>query len=240
MSPTKGRREVPHRRSSVRHAQSRAAVVALALVSSLLGATTLVLAEAPASRPISPLGLAFTPIDPEAFGAPSAEPTADATPITGAVAGVTSTNPYQEIADFGVPEPLTEDQARDAYGQPGSAARDADVNVQLKPTPAPKAQPAAAAKGKTRARGEASWYCLTGVSACHKDYSGGMYAAAGPALRVGNWRGRVVTVCQGGDCIRVRLVDWCGCPGRVIDLYGDAFRRLGSLSSGVIQVIVRW
>ena len=68
-----------------------------------------------------------------------------------------------------------------------------------------------------------------------------MYAAAGAELRVGDWRGRVVTVCRGSDCIRVTLIDWCSCKGdRVIDLYGDAFRRLGSLSSGVLRVSVRW
>jgi Lytic transglycolase len=68
-----------------------------------------------------------------------------------------------------------------------------------------------------------------------------MYAAAGAELRKGDWRGRTVTVCAGSDCIRVTLIDWCACPGkRVIDLYGDAFRRLAPLGAGVIPVTVRW
>ena len=68
-----------------------------------------------------------------------------------------------------------------------------------------------------------------------------MYAAAGAELRKGDWRGRTVTVCAGSDCIRVTLIDWCACEGnRVIDLYGDAFRRLAPLGEGVIPVVVRW
>ncbi len=79
------------------------------------------------------------------------------------------------------------------------------------------------------------------MSACHHAYPGGMYAAAGPALRVGDWRGRTVTVCRGGSCVRVKLVDWCQCYGsRVIDLYSDAFRQLAPLSSGTISVTVTW
>lgn len=90
-------------------------------------------------------------------------------------------------------------------------------------------------------KGTATWYCLSGVSRCHYKYSGGMYAAAGSELRVGKWRGRVVTVCQGDDCIKVKLIDWCACKGaRIIDLYGDAFRRLAPLSSGTIPVKVSW
>ncbi len=48
-------------------------------------------------------------------------------------------------------------------------------------------------------------------------------------------------VCSGGECVRVTLIDWCACKGeRVIDLYGDAFRRLAPLSRGVIKVKVDW
>jgi rare lipoprotein A (peptidoglycan hydrolase) len=92
-----------------------------------------------------------------------------------------------------------------------------------------------------RVRGGASWYCQTGVSACHRDYPGGMYAAAGAALRVGSWRGRQVRVCAGTDCIWVRLIDWCACGnGHIIDLYSDAFRRLAPLNTGVVRVTVSW
>jgi rare lipoprotein A (peptidoglycan hydrolase) len=88
-------------------------------------------------------------------------------------------------------------------------------------------------------RGTASWYCMAGRSACHYQYSGGLYAAAGPALRVGNWRGRTVTVCA-NNCVNVKLIDWCACPSRAIDLYSDAFKRLAPLSSGTVRVRVSW
>jgi len=82
---------------------------------------------------------------------------------------------------------------------------------------------------------------MTGVSPCHYAKSGGLYAAAGPALRVGDWRGRRVQVCRSGNCVTVTLIDWCGCYGsRVIDLYSDAFKRLAPTSAGVISVTVRW
>jgi len=55
--------------------------------------------------------------------------------------------------------------------------------------------------------GVASWYCGNG-SACTRGYPDGLYAAAGPALRVGDWRGRTVTVTAGSSSVRVRLIDW--------------------------------
>lgn len=117
------------------------------------------------------------------------------------------------------------------------AARDDDVRPRhvrapAVTMPAPTALPALAA----RRRGVASWYCCTrGFDA------GDLVAAAGPALRVGHWRGRVVTVSANGRSIRVRLVDWCGCPGRrVIDLQPAAFARLAPLSRGLVDVVVRW
>ena len=92
-----------------------------------------------------------------------------------------------------------------------------------------------------RAGGSATWYCKGGTSACAAGYPGGMYAAAGPELRVGAWRGRVVRVCGSGACILVKLIDWCACGGsHVIDLYSDAFRRLAPLSSGAVKVTVSW
>ncbi len=98
----------------------------------------------------------------------------------------------------------------------------------------------ASSTGKS-ARGSATWYCKTGVSACHRDYPGGLYAAAGPALRVGAWRGRVVRVCGSGSCVNVRLVDWCACGGsHIIDLYSDAFQRLAPLNAGAVRVTVSW
>jgi len=91
------------------------------------------------------------------------------------------------------------------------------------------------------AYGSATWYCLSGVSPCHQDYGDGMYAAAGSALRVGDWRGRRVQVCGAGTCVVVRLIDRCACgDGRIIDLYSDAYRRLAPLSSGELRVKVSW
>ena len=72
-------------------------------------------------------------------------------------------------------------------------------------------------------------------------YPGGLYAAAGPGLRIGAWRGRTVRVCGSGSCVWVKLIDWCACgSGHLIDLYGDAFRRLAPLSSGAVHVTVSW
>jgi rare lipoprotein A (peptidoglycan hydrolase) len=89
--------------------------------------------------------------------------------------------------------------------------------------------------------GSASWYCKTGVSVCMSGYPGGLYAAAGPALRVGSWRGRTVRVCGSGSCVWVTLIDYCACgSGHMIDLYGDAFRRLAPLSAGALHVTVSW
>jgi rare lipoprotein A (peptidoglycan hydrolase) len=111
----------------------------------------------------------------------------------------------------------------------------------VKATPRPNTVAGSAGGGSHSVRGVASWYCKPGVSACHYQYSGGMYAAAGPALRVGNWRGRTVTVCGSGNCVNVKLIDWCACgSGRVIDLYSDAFSRLAPLSSGTLSVRVSW
>ena len=142
--------------------------------------------------------------------------------------------------------------------RPAPALRHAATAV-VKPKPKPKVKPRPAVRpesrsttatrsvrgpsvgGRVRASGMASWYCKTGVSACHHSYPGGLYAAAGPALRVGSWRGRAVRVCSSGGCVTVRLIDWCACGGgRVIDLYSDAFSRIGSLSQGTMRVTVSW
>ena len=116
-----------------------------------------------------------------------------------------------------------------------------------RPTPAQRnvAKSVAKAQGIRltghHASGTATWYCKTGVSVCHHDYPGGMYAAAGGPLRVGDWRGRRVQVCGGGRCIIVTLIDWCACGnGHIIDLYSDAFQRLTPLSSGGLRVKVSW
>lgn len=114
------------------------------------------------------------------------------------------------------------------------------VTVKPKPKPKPvvRVTPAGASHS---ASGVPTWYCWSGRSRCtykHPDIAGhqDMYAAAGPSLRVGNWRGRLVTVCAKW-CIRVRLIDWCACGGaHFIDLYHDAWIALGSPR----RATVRW
>lgn len=142
-----------------------------------------------------------------------------------------SPGPPPLIADFANP-------VRSSPPRPEPALAVAPrVVTAAKPRPAFQAP----SDGTVRATGTASWYCKPGVSACHYAYSGGMYAAAGPKLRVGNWRGRVVQVCGNGRCVTVKLIDWCACGGgRVIDLYSDAFRRLAPLSQGTVRVTVSW
>jgi len=83
------------------------------------------------------------------------------------------------------------------------------------------------------ASGVPTYYCRAGVSRCTRGYPdragvADYYAAAGPSLRVGKWRGRIVTVHANGRTLRVRLVDFCACGGNhFLDLYWDAFKALG-------------
>jgi rare lipoprotein A (peptidoglycan hydrolase) len=113
-------------------------------------------------------------------------------------------------------------------------------NIVAAATPRPATQ-IASGGGSNRVGGSASWYCKTGVSTCTHSYPGGMYAAAGSEIRIGNWRGRTVRVCGNGRCVAVKLIDWCACGGpRVIDLYSDAFRQLAPLSQGTLKVTVSW
>lgn len=111
------------------------------------------------------------------------------------------------------------------------------------PTPKPKAKTLAASNTGRSVRVHATWYCRAGRSVCHYKYPDragviDMYAAAGSRVRVGNWRGRVVHVCDSNSCINVKLIDWCGCPG--IDLYWDAFHKLAPNNGGENSVTVSW
>jgi hypothetical protein len=68
-------------------------------------------------------------------------------------------------------------------------------------------------------------------------------AAAGPLLRSGDWRGRVVTVCAGSRCLVTALTDVCACGPRhgkptLLDLAKSDFARLAPLSQGVVWVTV--
>jgi rare lipoprotein A (peptidoglycan hydrolase) len=103
-----------------------------------------------------------------------------------------------------------------------------------------QAAEAVTASSKGSITGTASWYCGHG-SRCTAGYPSGLYAAAGPALRVGNWRGRVVLVSANGRVVMVKLVDCnCGQHANLIDLYRDAFSRLADPSRGLIRVTVSW
>lgn len=84
--------------------------------------------------------------------------------------------------------------------------------------------------------GVASWYCGAG-SPCTRGYSPtDPVGAAGPALRVGDWRGRWVVICAAAACTPVVLVDTCRCPGRLIDLARASFADLAAPSRGLVQV----
>lgn len=127
---------------------------------------------------------------------------------------------------------------------PAAPSTEPTASAASMPETTPGAVAPSAAPGATRSvTGLASWYCRVGVSACTRGYpASGLYAAAGPALRVGNWRGRWVTVTANGRSVRARLSDWCACPGgRVIDLYASIVNALGlSLSRGIYTVRVSW
>lgn len=107
-----------------------------------------------------------------------------------------------------------------------------------RPTPRP---PRTVVPVGPRISGVATWFCAPPVSGCTVGYpASGMFAAAGPALRVGDWRGRYVTVTYRGQHIVVQLVDFCACRGHLIDLYSAAFSRLAAPSVGVLEVVVSW
>jgi hypothetical protein len=93
--------------------------------------------------------------------------------------------------------------------------------------------------------GVASWYCRRDVSPCTDNITDGpgrdLFAAAGPLLRVGDWRNRTVFVFGPAGFTVVEIIDFCQCPGRLIDLYADAFLAVcGPLSMGVCEVSVSW
>lgn len=112
--------------------------------------------------------------------------------------------------------------------------------------PSPVAAPGwtepSTAPGRVALAGVMSWYCGNG-SPCTRGYpAGSLVAAAGPALRVGSWRGRTVTVTAAGRSVRVVLVDWCQCHGtRLVDAYAAVWLALGlDLRTGLATVEVAW
>jgi len=168
-------------------------------------------------------------LDPGAFRTVAvADSVAGSTVPPPSIGSGTTVTPAQ-IGDF------QEEQAR-SFEPRANPKQPAKAESVLKPTPRPTAPP----NPTHNVGGRAAWYCQNG-SGCPAGYSGGLYAAAGPALRVGDWRGRTVSVCGAGNCINVTLVDWCACGGsRVIDLFADAYRRVAPLSTGTVAVRVTW
>ncbi len=191
--------------------RTRLTAVALLFLLSALPAASLAIAGY-VELPVQVPETAFTRVDADAFGSP--------------------------------PPPVARRSLADApaIGDFRGISRSIEPRPQPNIEVAPRVSVVGPVVGRThRVGGTSSWYCQTGVSSCHRDYAGGMYAAAGPALRVGDWRGRYVRVCSGGNCVIVQLIDWCACgSGPEIDLYSDAFRRLSPLSEGTIGVTITW
>jgi hypothetical protein len=166
---------------------------------------------------------------------------------------VPSAIPAADFAPVRPPEGRPNRGAAPTSGSPGVGplrrprARVATVRVAPTPRPTPRARPAATPRLSRAISGVATWYCLPGVSPCMAAHpSGGMFAAAGPALRAAigpAWRGTIVRVDSGAASLRVQLVDWCLCTGgHLIDLYSDAMRQIdpGFRLRGGAQVTVRW
>lgn len=210
----------------------RAGAIAAFLIGSILVVSPFVSAQ-----PVPPKAV---PLPPEAF-APIVLPAPDASsPVTAPSGPLAAVLAQPRPIDR---PPAIADFARQPFvaGRRPVAAPEATRHVLVKARPKPRLISLPRTGSARRVSGSASWYCKTGVSSCHYAHSSGLYAAAGPALRVGDWRGRRVQVCAGSRCVTVTLIDWCQCYGtRVIDLYSDAFRLLKPLSSGVARVTVRW
>jgi rare lipoprotein A (peptidoglycan hydrolase) len=186
----------------------------------------LLTATATARPPGEPRPL--TPADFRPIVVPAPSPFATTT--HGVIAG---DDPLDAIQDFAT-------QGTTPAPRPTPLDRAAARSEAIAPATPKDRQPSIRLTGHS-ATGTATWYCETGVSACHHSYPGGLYAAAGPELRVGNWRGRYVRVCGNGSCVTVQLIDWCACGGNhIIDLYSDAFRHLAPLSAGGVRVRVSW
>lgn len=92
--------------------------------------------------------------------------------------------------------------------------------------------------GAPRFRGLATWFCLSGSSACTAGYDQADLVAA-IDTDLGFAKGDRIRVRFGDRSVVVTVVDICGCPGdRLVDLTSGAFRELANLDVGVIPVTV--
>jgi len=204
---------------------------AAALAVSLVLVAAVPLAAIPASQPREVPDSAFVPVRLPADRAPMGE-VAEGRP-----------DPSLGVVPQAVPTVprATEDQGPDLDApRPGA-------NVDRQPRdPAPTVVPVVPAAAPpppptTRAvSGTPTWYCKAGRSRCTKGYPDvagqQFYAAAGPSLRVGSWRGRTVSVTANGITIKVKLIDWCACGGdHFLDLYWDAFDALGRPAKATVS-----
>lgn len=158
-------------------------------------------------------------------------------PRPGSIRGAESFDPDRSALSSASRGQLVPIPLREHYGAPSSPAagvalRDSQPSGSPDPgfasaTTGPMSEPASL--GPALVAGLATWY----------DAPSALDAAAGPALRVGDWRGSWVVVRANGSAVRVRLTDSCWClGGRLIDLDRRAFRRLAPLSRGVVTVEV--
>lgn len=168
---------------------------------------------------------------------------------------------------LGLPVPLPSQSAQNATGQPLSTrvavvtpAPTARPSVAPAPTATPTLAPTAAPTPSWSGTGSASWYCNADpargpISRCTAGFPDlptttladgtivgvELLAAAGPELRTGNWRGRVVTVFGPVGFSVVELVDFCACSQGLIDVYADVFAIVcGPLSHGRCEVSISW
>lgn len=137
--------------------------------------------------------------------------------------------------------PLGPDEAPRAESPTPTPTPSPTASPRPKPrtTPRPQPEPVVSLETSHSVGGTATWYAAWYM------HTGDLVGAAGPLIRVGDWRGRTVQVCSGSSCVNVRLVDWCACGDRgslptLIDLSPAAFSALASQSRGVIRVKVSW
>ena len=105
--------------------------------------------------------------------------------------------------------PLADDHRTSAPSADPSATigkQPASTEAPATAKPSPGKTPRPAVRPAHGLRGVATWYAASKGT-----------AAAGPALRAAlgkDWRGDRVRVCSGGECVTVRLTDWCACGPR--------------------------